>query len=125
MEEVVFDSTDADVLNLIAGRAIAALRAFGQRDCEDLKQEIILALLSKATRIEVAEKPMSYAFIVARNAAIDWLRKENRYHERMISEVELNGTVDGESVAQKSEGGSAAAPLTDVEKVRMKLVEVV
>ena len=116
---------DGEFIESIVSRAKQVFVGVSSYDEDDMGQEMALKLWVERERVDAADDPEQLAFIMARNAAIDWLRKENLYHERMILEVDLNGTVDGDCVAQTGEGGSAAAPLTEVEKVRMKLVEVV
>ena len=116
---------DGNFIESVVSKAKQVFVGVSSHDEDDMGQEMALKLWVERERVDSADDPEQLAFIVARNAAIDWLRKENLYHERMILDTELNGTVDGKSAAQKSEGGSAAAPLTDVEKVRLKLIEIV
>ncbi len=50
---------------------------------EELLQEIFLGLVGRLDSLDVRENMKPYLFTSARNSAVDWLRRENRFRRAM------------------------------------------
>lgn len=94
----------------------ARQRSLGEADREDLRQEILLAVVERAHRFDPATAPWAaFVTLLARHAIADWLRAEQTHRSAgMISIEEMidaDATVDALAVADTDRGADLRAAL--------------
>lgn len=75
----------------------ARQRSLGEADREDLRQEILLAVVERAHRFEAAIAPWAaFVTLLARHAVADWLRAEHQ--RRSLAMVSIEERIDADAV---------------------------
>jgi DNA-directed RNA polymerase specialized sigma24 family protein len=75
----------------------ARARALGRADREDLRQEILLAVVERAHRFDAAIAPWAaFVTLLARHAIADWLRAEQQ--RQSVAMLSLDEMIDGDAV---------------------------
>jgi DNA-directed RNA polymerase specialized sigma24 family protein len=85
----------------------ARQRSLGRADREDLRQEILLAVLERARRFDPATAPWAaFVTLLARHAAADWLRAERQ--RQSVGTVSIDEMIDADAVcdAPAVDGGA-------------------
>jgi RNA polymerase sigma-70 factor (ECF subfamily) len=79
-----------------AGRC-ARQRSLGRADREDLRQEILLAVLERSHRFDAAIAPWAaFVILLARHAVADWLRAEQQ--RQSIGMVSIEEMIDADAI---------------------------
>lgn len=79
----------------------ARARALGRADREDLRQEILLAVVERAHRFDAAIAPWAaFVTLLARHAIADWLRAEQQ--RRLVITASIDEMIDAEAVLNGS-----------------------
>lgn len=79
---------DATPWRAVALRPTTNTRPPGEHDREDLLGTVRLHLFTSGSQIMQANNPGGYVVTTARNAAIDWVRKDARDRERFVAPLE-------------------------------------
>jgi len=67
---------DGEFIQEVARHTVGLFRELSEHDAEDVSQEVALVLWEKRDKIGM-DKALAYK--IARDTAIDWLRKERRH----------------------------------------------
>jgi DNA-directed RNA polymerase specialized sigma24 family protein len=79
----------------------ARQRSLGPADREDLRQEILLAVVERAHRFDAAIAPWAaFATLLARHAAADWLRAEQQ--RQSVAMLSLEEMIDADAALNAS-----------------------
>ena len=89
----------------------AQARSLGWADREDLRQEILLAVVERARRFDAAIAPWAaFVTLLARHAAADWLRAEQQRRSVITASTEemidADATVDSFAVDDIDRGAA-------------------
>lgn len=78
-------------------RSCARQRSLGEADREDLRQEILLAVVERAHRFDPATAPWAaFVTLLARHAIADWLRAEQQ--RRSVITASIEERIDADAV---------------------------
>ena len=77
----------------VVERAMGLFGGIPREDADDIRQEMALKLLERRELVEGADDAEGFGFIVAKNAGIDWIRREMSWRDRrvLLSELEQGG----------------------------------
>jgi len=72
----------------IARQTVGRLDGLQAADREDICQDVAVALLEQASTIQAAREPLAFAYRLARNAAVDALRRLDRPEEVSVGDMD-------------------------------------